>query len=240
MIASDKSQLYHFLSIAESWISQYRVDIPQPDFQDDHEPGDQASNGANPAFQSLESLACAIRECEKCDLHSGRKRAVTGVGPKRPTVLVVGDAPGEEEEERGEPFVGDAGRLLDKMLASIGLSRETNCCISNSIKCRPPQNRAPLPAESAACARFLAAEIALLRPMAILAVGRVAAQALLGTEQDIAQLRGQFYDYSEIPVLATYHPSALLRDESLKRPAWEDLKALKAKLEALSTGSGNY
>lgn len=239
MIASDKSQLYHFLSIAESWISQYRVDIAEPEFRDDPEPRTQTASANQPGFESMDAVACAIRSCTGCDLHSGRKQAVPGVGSESPTVLVVGEAPGAEEDECGEPFVGNAGQLLDKMLASIGLSRDTNCYIANTVKCRPPQNRDPLPDETGTCARFLESQIALLRPMAILAVGRVAAQTLLCTNEGIGRLRGRFYDYRGIPLLATYHPSALLRDESLKRPAWEDLKALKAKLESLKTGSGN-
>jgi len=239
MIASDKSQLYHFLSIAESWISQYRVDIAEPEFRDDPEPGTRAASANEPGFESMDAVACAIRSCTGCDLHSGRKQAVPGVGSESPTVLVVGEAPGAEEDEQGEPFVGNEGLLLDKMLASIGLSRGTNCYIANTVRCRPPQDRDPLPGETAACARFLASQIGLLRPLAILAVGRVAAQTLLGTNEALGRLRGQFFDYRGIPLLATYHPSELLRDESLKRPAWEDLKALKAKIESIHSGPGN-
>jgi len=143
-------------------------------------------------------------------------------------VLVVGEGPGAEEDNQGLPFVGASGKLLDKMLASIGLSRETNCYIANVVKCRPPNNREPTPEERARCLPYLQRQIQLLAPEAILCAGRTAIQALLGTTEGINRLRGKTYDYEGIPVIATYHPSALLRDESLKRPAWEDLKRLRA------------
>jgi len=148
--------------------------------------------------------------------------------------MVIGEAPGADEDAKGEPFVGKAGQLLDKMLLSIGLSRFSNCFIANTIKCRPPQNRDPLPEEDAACSHFLQAQIDLLRPAAILAVGRVAAQHLLKTTDGINRLRGQFFDYQGIPLMPTFHPSALLRDESLKRPAWEDLKKFRGRLLELN------
>jgi DNA polymerase len=173
--------------------------------------------------------------------------------------LVVGEGPGADEDAKGEPFVGKAGQLLDKMLASIGLSRETNCFIANVVKCRPPQNRDPLPEEIAACRHFLKRQIAILSPASILCVGRFAAQTLLNTTDGIGRLRGHFGIYTgrtdedlyaidapasplmaaalAIPHLPTDHPRALLRDESLKRPAWEDLKLLRSRLVELS---GDY
>jgi DNA polymerase len=146
--------------------------------------------------------------------------------------MAIGEGPGEEEDKRGLPFVGPAGQLLDKMLASIGLSRETNCYIANIVKCRPPGNRNPERDEAEACARFLRRQIALLKPRFMLALGRVAAQSLLGEHsKGIGALRGQVLEYADIPLVCTYHPSALLRDESLKRPAWEDLKLLKTLID---------
>ena len=131
---------------------------------------------------------------------------------------------------RRVPFVGVAGQLLDKMLAAINLSRSTNCYIANIVKCRPPKNRDPEPEESDACRSYLEAQIAILKPAMILAVGRIAIQNLLGTSQGIGQLRGRLLDYNSIPLMATYHPSALLRNQDLKRPAWEDLKLFKSHL----------
>jgi DNA polymerase len=161
--------------------------------------------------------------------------------------MVIGEGPGADEDATGRPFVGKAGQLLDKMLAAIGLFRERNCFIANVVKCRPPGNRDPRPEEIAGCAPFLARQIRLLKPRLILGAGKVATQTLLDTAEGIGRLRGRFAEYriprtgtpeagdgeTSIPLLPTYHPSALLRDESLKRPAWEDLKMLRAKLSEL-------
>jgi DNA polymerase len=191
---------------------------------------------AEAAGDSLEIIAAEIRACAACPLGKTRTHAVPGEGPARPLVMVVGEGPGAEEDASGRPFVGRAGKLLDDMLASrgqIGLSRDKNCFIANVVKCRPPENRDPLPEETAACAPFLARQIGLLNPRIILAAGRIAAQTLLRSEEGIGRLRGRFYDYGGIPLLPTYHPSALLRNDDLKRPAWEDLKSLRAKLVEL-------
>jgi uracil-DNA glycosylase len=146
--------------------------------------------------------------------------------------MVVGEGPGAEEDATGLPFVGPAGKLLDKMLSSIGLSRDTNCFIANVVKCRPPLNRDPQPDERDACMGYLRRQIALVRPVAILCVGRVAASALLGTEEGVGRLRGHWRELEGRPLLVTYHPSALLRDEALKRPAWEDLKLFRERIAA--------
>jgi DNA polymerase len=182
---------------------------------------------------TLETVADEIRRCTACPLCGGRTQAVPGEGAERPLVLVVGEGPGAEEDASGRPFVGKAGQLLDRMLDAVALSRGTNCFIANTVKCRPPGNREPLPEETAACAPFLTRQISLLRPRVILTVGRTAAQFLLDTEAPLGRLRGSLAEYRGIPVLPTYHPSALLRDESKKRPAWEDLKVLRAKLSEL-------
>jgi DNA polymerase len=192
---------------------------------------------------SLSAVAAEILRCTACPLHSDRQNAVPGEGVAHPLVLVIGEGPGADEDRLGRPFVGKAGQLLDRMLASVGLSRETNCFIANMVKCRPPGNRDPLPEEIAPCSRFLARQIRLLNPKLILCVGRVSAHALLKTDASMGSLRGSFTPYqvdntgggyaSTIPLLATYHPSALLRDESYKRPAWEDLKLLKQRLMEL-------
>jgi DNA polymerase len=172
----------------------------------------------------LERRAAA---CTACALAAGRNRSVFGQGVPDPLVLVVGEGPGAEEDQQGLPFVGPSGRLLDKMLAAIGLSRQTNCYIANIVKCRPPNNREPAPDERRACMPFLEEQIRLLAPKAILCAGRTAAQSLLATTDGINKLRTTLHRLGDIPVVATFHPSALLRDETLKRPAWEDLKRLR-------------
>lgn len=176
---------------------------------------------------ALDALRNRALSCTACLLSAARKHVVFGEGVPSPTVLVVGEGPGAEEDNQGLPFVGASGKLLDKMLSSIGLSRVENCYIANIVKCRPPNNREPALDERAACMPFLREQIRLLSPKAILCAGRTAAQALLNTTEGINRLRGKNYDYEGIPLVATYHPSALLRDETLKRPAWEDLKRLR-------------
>ncbi|WP_304225595.1 uracil-DNA glycosylase family protein [Gracilinema caldarium] len=183
---------------------------------------------------SLERVAEDVRRCTACGLCQGRHNPVPGEGVEQPLVLVIGEGPGADEDSTGRPFVGRAGQLLDKMLMAINLDRNTNCFIANVVKCRPPNNRDPEPEEISACAPFLHRQLALLKPRAILTVGRVPTQALLGTSEGISRLRGRFFEYQGIPLLPTYHPSALLRDESLKRPAWEDLKQLRAFLNSLA------
>jgi DNA polymerase len=213
-----------------------------------------ASSGweAGPAgTDSLEALIADISRCEACGLCSTRTNTVPGEGVLRPLVMVIGEGPGGDEDRTGRPFVGRAGQLLDRMLDSkgrINLSRTKNCYIANVVKCRPPGNRNPQPDEISACAPFLARQIALVRPLVILAAGNVAAKALLDTTEGITKLRGKWTSLTpevsaigegalryegapkEIPLLPTFHPSALLRDEGLKVPVWEDLKILRTKL----------
>jgi DNA polymerase len=185
---------------------------------------------------SLEKISTDVRACSACRLCETRTNAVPGEGASEPLVMVIGEAPGADEDTSGRPFVGRAGQLLDKMLASIQLSRESNCFIGNVIKCRPPGNRDPQPDERAACGNFLARQIQMLKPHFILCAGRIACQSLLDTIEPIGKLRGKRHDYEAgeriIPLYATYHPSALLRNENLKRPAWEDLKLLRSAIEA--------
>ncbi|MDR1411009.1 MAG: uracil-DNA glycosylase [Spirochaetaceae bacterium] len=189
---------------------------------------------------TLEEVAAEICACRSCPLGAGRTNAVPGEGVKNPLVLVIGEGPGQDEDQTGRPFVGRAGQLLDKMLSAIGLNRQENCFIANVVKCRPPENRDPAPAEAEACRPFLNRQIACLRPRMILCVGKVASNLLLGNTEwvTIGSLRGRFFEYPAapaVPLLATYHPSALLRNEDLKRPAWEDLKLLRSKLEELTS-----
>lgn len=167
----------------------------------------------------------AVVRCTRCGLHQGRTRTVFGVGDRRAEWMVVGEAPGAEEDRQGEPFVGAAGQLLTAMLAAIELPRES-VFIANILKCRPPQNRDPKPEEVAQCLPYLHRQVALVQPKIILAFGRVAAQNLLGSDQPLAQLRGAAHAFGplNIPVVVTYHPAYLLRSPGEKRKAWEDLK----------------
>ncbi len=180
---------------------------------------------------SLSAIAADAARCIACRLSAGRTRSVPGEGAARPLVMVIGEGPGSEEDKTGKAFVGPAGQLLDKMLEAIKLSRNENCFIGNIVKCRPPMNRDPAPDEQSSCMPFLDRQLAILKPRAILAVGRIPAQALLGVKTGIGRIRGSVYDFRGIPLVVTYHPSALLRDETLKRPAWEDLKLLRAALD---------
>ena len=178
-----------------------------------------------PATLDWTALAACVAECTRCELHQGRTQTVFGVGDRAARWLVIGEAPGAEEDKRGEPFVGRAGALLNAMLAAIGLSREA-VYIANILKCRPPHNRDPKPAEVLACAAYLERQIALIQPTIILAVGRIAAQNLLKVDTPIGRLRGQLHHYGDrsIPVVVTYHPAYLLRSPSEKRKAWDDLR----------------
>jgi DNA polymerase len=171
-------------------------------------------------------LRSEVLNCRRCPLHATRTQGVFGVGPERADWLVIGEAPGAEEDRRGEPFVGAAGQLLDAMLRAIGLDRKTNVYIANVLKSRPPHNRDPRPDEVAACMPYLLRQIALLQPKIMLAVGRIAAQNLLATDAPLARLRARVHTFGELhtPLVVTYHPAYLLRTPADKRKAWEDLK----------------
>lgn len=177
-----------------------------------------------------EALEAEIRACTACPLHRTRTQAVPGVGNRQARWMFVGEGPGREEDRRGEPFVGPAGKLLDAMLFALGLDR-TRVYIANAVKCRPPDNRTPTPEEIAACAPFLFRQIELVRPKVLVALGRPAALALLGEEMKIAQARGQIFRYGDIPVVVTYHPAYLLRNPADKAKAWEDLCRARALAE---------
>jgi DNA polymerase len=239
MTACEKQNTARFLDLCVDFFSSgYRNEERDYQFFDDIETDtaelQAAEDYRTSPVSALERLAEEIRACRNCPLGNSRTNAAPGEGADNPVVLVIGEGPGVEEDAQGRPFVGKAGRLLDKMLESINLSRNENCFIANVIKCRPPFNRDPFPEETAVCAHFLERQTALLKPKYILAAGRIAAQTLLKTTESIGKLRGTFWDLTlgemTIPLLVTYHPAALLRNEELKRPAWEDLKLLRSKL----------
>jgi DNA polymerase len=178
-------------------------------------------------------LKSALKSCEACGLRKTCTQTVFGVGDEQADWLLVGEAPGAEEDARGEPFVGQAGRLLDNMLAAIGLSRGENVYICNVLKCRPPGNRNPEPFEVAQCSPHLLRQLELIRPKLILAMGRFAVQTLLGTEASIASLRGRLHRYQGVPLIVTYHPAYLLRNLPDKAKAWEDLCFASAAIAGL-------
>lgn len=171
-----------------------------------------------------------IRACEKCGLCAGRTNVVPGEGDPHADLMFVGEGPGREEDLQGRPFVGPSGELLTKMIHSIGMER-SNCYIANVVKCRPPGNRSPSPDEAAACLAFLRAQTALVRPRVIVLLGRVAARTLLKEDVFITRDHGKWYERKGTMLMPTYHPSALLRDPSKKRDAWEDFKKIRAMLE---------
>lgn len=170
-----------------------------------------------------DTLADAVADCTACKLSATRTQGVLGSGDRNADWLIVGEAPGAEEDAQGEPFVGPAGKLLDAMLASIGLARGDNVYLTNVLKSHPPGNRDPEPDEVAACRPYLLAQIELIQPKLIVALGRLAAQSLLDTDEAIGSLRGRAHSFQGVPLVATYHPAYLLRKPTEKTRAWEDL-----------------
>ncbi|WP_454757142.1 uracil-DNA glycosylase [Cupriavidus campinensis] len=192
---------------------------PQPAVQDE------AALARDAAIAAMDwaALEAAVAECTACGLSDTRTNTVLGVGDRRAEWMLVGEAPGENEDLQGEPFVGQAGKLLDNMLGALGLARDRNVFIANVLKCRPPGNRNPEPEEVAHCEPFLRRQIALIRPKVIVVLGRFAAQSLLRSTTPIGKLRGTVHQYEGIPVVVTYHPAYLLRTLTDKARAWEDL-----------------
>ncbi len=173
--------------------------------------------------EALAELAGRVAVCTACGLSETRNRTVFGTGPLGARLMVIGEGPGAEEDRQGLPFVGRAGELLTKILLAIGLTRE-EVYIANIVKCRPPGNRAPEPAEVTACIGYLERQIEIVRPTLLVALGKTAAQVLLGANGSLAELRGPWYEYRGVPLKVTYHPAALLRNPALKRPTWEDMQ----------------
>ncbi|CAH2781193.1 MAG: Uracil-DNA glycosylase, family 4 (EC [uncultured Caballeronia sp.] len=178
---------------------------------------------ADIATLDWDTLAARVSVCERCRLCERRTNSVFGVGDRDADWMLIGEAPGENEDKLGEPFVGQAGKLLDSMLHAVALSRKDNVFIANVIKCRPPGNRNPELDEVARCESYLKRQVELVKPKLIVTLGRFAAQSLLKTEASIASLRGRVHDYQEVPVIVTYHPAYLLRSLPNKAKAWADL-----------------
>jgi len=251
-LESGEGNVQDRLASAASTMDQEKSDLLPPDdwappLEDDREPlaGNAAVAAAAVDFSPAapnrraatigqmdwEELTAAVCECTACGLCATRTQTVFGVGNRRAEWLVIGEAPGADEDRLGEPFVGRAGKLLDPMLLAVGLKRE-QVYIANILKCRPPENRDPTPEEAAQCRPFLNRQIALIRPRLILAVGRIAAQNLLGSDTPIGKLRGQVHRFgpARIPLVVTYHPAYLLRAPREKRKAWDDLRLARRAL----------
>lgn len=193
--------------------------------------GDTKSDGSGGGTtgDGLRAIAAEVSGCTKCSLHKTRTKTVPGQGAQAPEIMFVGEAPGEDEDLQGLAFVGRAGQLLTKMITAMGFSRE-EVFIGNILKCRPPGNRTPLPEEMQTCLPYLKAQIALLKPKVIIALGATAVRGLTGLETGITKLRGKWLVFENIDLMPTYHPAYLLRNPSAKREVWEDLKEALAKL----------
>jgi DNA polymerase len=197
---------------------------------------DRAGRRGDIATLDWTALQAAVRACRACALCESRTQTVFGVGHRHARLMIVGEAPGEQEDKQGEPFVGQAGKLLDNMLRAIGVARDATTperavFICNTLKCRPPRNRNPDAAEMACCAPYLERQIELVQPRLLLAMGRFAAQALLGSDEAIGKLRGRVHQRRGVPVVVTYHPAYLLRTLSDKARAWDDLCLAASVLE---------
>jgi DNA polymerase len=183
------------------------------------------------ALGSLDEVAEMVRTCQRCGLCQGRTNTVPGEGNPAARLMCIGEGPGATEDETGRPFVGAAGRLLDQILGAIDCPRES-VFIANIVKCRPPQNRKPLPDEAAACLPYLHRQIALVRPKVLLALGGTAAEWLLGVRKSLGELRNQVHRFGGIPLVVTYHPAALLRNPNWKKPTWDDVRIARQLLDA--------
>jgi DNA polymerase len=224
-------QLQNLTDAADSAVLKQQPDVPEQESVSTPVATQQPAAALPAESADVEArwkrLEQAVGSCEKCEaLCASRTQTVFGVGNHQAELFVIGEAPGRDEDQQGEPFVGRAGQLLNAMLKAIGLQRE-QVFIANILKCRPPDNRDPRPQEAANCSEFLRTQIDLVQPKVILVVGRIAAQNLLATQQAIGKLRGRQHSYNGTPVIVTYHPAYLLRKPSEKRKSWQDLLQLK-------------
>ena len=190
----------------------------------------QNAEAANPDSAALDAIFNELGNCQRCGLGASRTKLAYGVGNPNARLVLVGDAPGREEDLQGEPFVGEAGQLLDRILQAMGLHRN-DVYICNVLKCRPPNNRDPQPEEGATCEAFLAQQIAAIRPQVIIALGRFAVHRLLKTNAPISKLRGEWQSYQGIPLMPTYHPAYLLSNPEGKRDVWDDMKQVLRRLQ---------
>jgi len=230
---NEQKRLYYLDQMGvQAWVSNNASDsvLDVADNKNVEKPNEdnlpsKSSKQLNKSSGNLDELKQIVSQCTQCELHRTRTQTVFGVGHSAAEWLIIGEAPGADEDRLGEPFVGKAGQLLTSMLRAMGLARE-EVFIANVLKCRPPNNRDPSVNEVESCAAYLRQQIELIQPKIILVVGRVAAQSILNTDTPIGKMRGQKYTYQDtgIPVIATYHPAYLLRSPQQKRHAWDDLK----------------
>jgi DNA polymerase len=215
-VSGRRAEILKELGLGPKWrLRKAQVTGTAVDTMDDHRAGISRMD-----WQELKTCVAA---CKDCPLHEKRTQTVFGVGDENADWLFIGEGPGAEEDATGEPFVGQAGKLLDRMLAAIELKRGNNVYIANVVKCRPPGNRNPEPHEASQCEPYLERQIALIKPKLIITLGKVAAQNLLKTDATISSLRSRLHSYSGIPVIVTYHPAYLLRNLPDKAKAWADL-----------------
>lgn len=219
------------LSPATGEVLEYLKDLGFEDLYLQADKGSSARD-SKPSAAGLSELEKVALECRRCALSEGRSSVVFGTGSAQADLMFIGEAPGAEEDKQGLPFVGRAGELLTKIIGAIGLTRE-EVYIANIVKCRPPGNRDPLPEEVAACRGYLEQQIDLIQPRVIVLLGKVAAQTLLGTDLTLGRMRGQWYRVRDVETRVTYHPAALLRNSSFKRPTWEDMQLIRDRLAEL-------
>ena len=237
MKALEKELIYNLLKTASD--NYYGYSSPdfteKPVFSDDI-PSNNFNSNSDTRNITLDSLNQKILGCSKCSLSKQKTNIIPGQGVSNPEVLVLGENPSEEDDQLGQPFTGEAGKLLDKMLAAIQLGRNCNCYLSNTVKCHPPYNREADKNERESCKSYLDAQIHLLKPKMILALGKTVLSTILNINEDFSlnKYRGQILNYNNIPLVVTYHPNALLRNIEFKKPAWEDLKFFRTKLLELS------
>ena len=206
-----------------AYLQAMGIDVWLPrDADEPEDSGDVASEPLAATDLGWDELRQCVSDCTRCELAESRTKTVFGIGNQSADWMIIGEAPGAEEDRRGEPFVGRAGKMLDEMLRAIGQRRDS-VFIANILKCRPPNNRDPKPAEAAKCREHLDRQIALVRPKIILAVGKIAAQNLTGSDDPVGRMRGRPHDLNGIPMVVTYHPAYLLRSPSQKRKSWSDL-----------------
>jgi uracil-DNA glycosylase len=219
----NREDLFQELGLAPVWRLKSNADVPLPEDAVMADTPSASIDQPDILNMGWTQLKEAVQHCTRCELHRTRTQGVLGVGDQNADWLIIGEAPGADEDAQGEPFVGQAGKLLDAMLAAIGLKRGENVYIANVLKSRPPGNRNPAAQEVAACLPYLQRQIELIQPRLILALGRFAAQSLLNTEESISRLRGKLHQYQGVPLIVSYHPAYLLRSLPDKAKAWEDL-----------------
>jgi uracil-DNA glycosylase family 4 len=230
-MSEDKKRFLDLVDLTEKYVKQ-QIELGLDEFHKERKPEVKPQVKPQAEKMTLKEFYKEIKDCAKCHLHKTRTNFVFGTGRDDADIMFIGEAPGREEDLKGEPFVGEAGKLLNKILASVNFKRE-EVYIGNVLKCRPPENREPLPEEMEACESYLLKQIAIIKPKIICALGRISAQALLKTKVPLNKLRGRFHDYHGRVLLVTYHPAALLRYPQYKKDTWEDMQSLRKEYDKM-------